>query len=100
MVDWTFGTEELSNYSPCLGTVGPSPVLFMHGDDAVSLGLTDGKPVVLATETGSVTVDLRVVDNMRAGVLVLPRHHRLDWQQLGSGPIRIAADRIRTAENR
>ena len=54
---------------------------------------------LLTTETGSVTVALRVVDNMRAGVLILPRHHRLDWQQLGSGPIRIAADRIRKAEH-
>jgi hypothetical protein len=53
---------------------------------------------VLTTETGSVTVALRVVDNMRAGLLILPRHHRLDWQLLGSGPIRIAADRIQKAE--
>jgi NADH-quinone oxidoreductase subunit G len=98
IVDWTFGTEELSSYSPCLETVVSPPVLFMHGEDAESLGLADGEPVVLTTETGSVTVALHVVDNMRAGVLILPRHRRLDWQQLGSGPIRIAADRIRKAE--
>ncbi|MFZ1955399.1 MAG: NADH-quinone oxidoreductase subunit NuoG [Desulfobacterales bacterium] len=98
-VDWTFGTEELSGYSACLDTVVPSPVLFMHGEDAKRLGLADGEPVVLTTETGSVAVVLRVVDNMRAGVLILPRHHWLDWQQLGSGPIRIAADRIRKAEH-
>jgi NADH-quinone oxidoreductase subunit G len=97
-VDWTFGTEELSGYSPCLDTVMPSPVLSMHGEDAERLGLADGEPVVLTTETGSVTVALRVVDNMRAGLLILPRHHRLDWQLLGSGPIRIAADRIQKAE--
>jgi anaerobic selenocysteine-containing dehydrogenase len=70
----------------------------MHGEDAERLGLADGEPVVLTTETGSVTVALRVVDNMRAGLLILPRHHRLDWQLLGSGPIRIAADRIQKAE--
>ena len=99
IVDWTFGTEELSGYSPCLDTVMPSPVLYMHGEDAERLGLADGEFVVLTTETGSVAVALRVVDNMRAGVLILPRHHRLDWQQLGSGPIRIAADRIRKAEH-
>ena len=98
-VDWTFGTEELSSYSPCLDTVVPSPVLFMHGEDAERLGLADGEPVVLTTETGTVAVALRVVDNMRAGVLILPRHHRHDWQQLGSGPIRIAADRIQKAEH-
>jgi NADH-quinone oxidoreductase subunit G len=98
IVDWTFGTEELSGYSACLDSVVPPPVLFMHGEDAERLGLADGEPVVLSTETGSVTVALRVVDNMRAGVLILPRHHRLDWQQLGSGPIWIAADRIQKAE--
>ena len=99
IVDWTFGTEELSGYSACLDTVVPSPVLFMHGEDAERLGLADGEPVVLTTETGSVTVALRVVDNMRAGMLILPRHHRLDWQLLGGGPIWIAADRIRKAEH-
>jgi NADH-quinone oxidoreductase subunit G len=99
IVDWTFGTEELSSYSPCLETVVSPPVLFMHGEDAERLGLADSEPIVLTTETGSVTVALRVVDNMRAGVLILPRHHRLDWQLLGSGPIWIAADRIQKAEH-
>ena len=99
IVDWTFGTEELSGYSACLDTVVPSPVLFMHGEDAERLGLADGEPVVLTTETGSVTVELRVANNMRAGVLILPRHHRLDWQLLGSGPIWIAADWIQKAEH-
>ena len=99
IVDWTFGTEELSGYSACLDTVVPSPVLFMHGEDAERLGLADGEPVVLTTDTGSVTVELRVANNMRAGVLILPRHHRLDWQLLGSGPIWIAADRIQKAEH-
>ncbi len=99
MVDWTFGTEELSGYSPSLNDVVPSPVVFMHGEDAEKLGLSDGEPVVVSTEIGSVMVDLRVVDNMRAGVLVLPRHHRLDWQQLGSGTIRIAADRTYKVKN-
>jgi NADH-quinone oxidoreductase subunit G len=98
-VDWTFGTEELSSYSPCLDTVVPSPVLFMHGEDAERLGLADGEPVVLTTETGSVTVALRVVGNMRAGMLILPRHHRLDWQLLGGGPIWISPDQIRKAEH-
>jgi hypothetical protein len=99
IVDWTFGTEELSGDSPCLDTLESSPVLSMHGEDAERLGLADEELVVLTTETGSVTVALRVVDNMRAGVLILPRHHRLDWQLLGSGPIRIAADRIQKAES-
>jgi anaerobic selenocysteine-containing dehydrogenase len=71
----------------------------MHGEDAERLGRVDGEPVVLSTETGSVTVTLRVVDNMRAGMLILPRHLRLDWQLLGSGPIWIAADQIQKAEH-
>jgi len=99
IVDRTFGTEELSGYSPCLDTVVPSPVLFMHGEDAERLGRVDGEPVVLTTETGSVTVVLRVVDNMRAGMLILPRHHRLDWQLLGGGTIWIDADQIQKAEH-
>jgi NADH-quinone oxidoreductase subunit G len=99
-VDWTFGTEELSCYSRCLDDVAPPPVMFMQTADAEKLGFSDADEVLVTTEAGSVTVALRVVENMRAGVLVLPRHHRLDWHQLGTGPLWVAADRIRkTARN-
>ncbi|MFZ0132018.1 MAG: NADH-quinone oxidoreductase subunit NuoG [Desulfobacterales bacterium] len=89
MVDWTFGTEELSSHSACLVARTPEPVLFMHARDAARSGLADNDAVVLTTPAGSVAVGLRVVDTMRAGVLVLPRHHRLAWQQLGRGPVRV-----------
>jgi len=98
-VDRTFGTEELSGYSACLDTIVPSPVLFMHRQDAERWGRVDGEPVVLTTETGSVKVALCVVDNMRTGMLILPRHHSLDWQLLGEGPMWIAADQIQKAEH-
>ncbi|MFZ0611304.1 MAG: NADH-quinone oxidoreductase subunit NuoG, partial [Desulfobacterales bacterium] len=68
MVDWTFGTEELSSHSACLGAREPDPVLFMHTRDAAQSGLADNDAVILTTPTGSVAVGLRVFDTMRAGV--------------------------------
>ncbi|MFZ0726022.1 MAG: NADH-quinone oxidoreductase subunit NuoG [Desulfobacterales bacterium] len=96
-VDWTFGTEELSSHSACLVAREPEPVVFMQAQDAARSGLADNDPVILTTPAGSVAVGLRVVDTMRAGVLVLPRHRRLAWQQLGRGPVRVERRRLEEA---
>jgi len=93
-VERTFGTEELSSRSPHLETLAPDPRLFIHRVDAKRLGLDDGDTVAVTTESGSVKVKTRIAENMRAGVLVLPRLKGLDWQQLGTAPIYVAPEQI------
>jgi NADH-quinone oxidoreductase subunit G len=95
LVDWTFGTEELSAYSSCLWELEPEPSATMHTSDAESLDLSDGNRVVIETENGSLEVNLRVAENMASGILLVPRHRRLDWQVMGAGRIMISKNSIR-----
>jgi anaerobic selenocysteine-containing dehydrogenase len=48
------------------------PVLAMHPDDAGRRGLTDGRPVVIRNDRGSLRATLRVTDTVRPGVVALP----------------------------
>ncbi len=86
LTDWTFGTEELSAHSPPLGRLEKSPCLFMHIDDATGLGLTHGDTVSIELDRGSLEVNLCAVENMAPGVMVLPRHHLLEWQKIERSP--------------
>jgi len=81
-VDWTFGTEELSVRSPYLRQMEKDPCLFLSKKDAAQLGISDGDKMVIRSDAGNIDVHAAVVDNMASGILVLPRHHRLDWQHL------------------
>ena len=76
MVDWTFGTEELSALSECLRELEPEPCLIMHTKDATDMGLIDGERVIIQADNGNLEIKLRVVGNMAAGVLVVPRHRK------------------------
>jgi NADH-quinone oxidoreductase subunit G len=86
LVDWTFGTEELSSHSPPLGEVEKSPCLLMHVDDADRLSLTDGDTVVIKLDGGDLGVSVSVKENMAPGVVALPRHRLLEWQKLRTLP--------------
>jgi NADH-quinone oxidoreductase subunit G len=86
LVDWTFGTEELSVHSPPLGEVEKDPCLYMHADDAAGLGLTDGDRVSIKLDRGTLEISLCAVENMATGVIVLPRHRLLEWQQIETLP--------------
>jgi len=81
-VDWTFGTEELSVRSPYLRQMEKAPCVFLSKKDAAQLGISDGDKMAIRSEAGSIDVHAAVVENMASGILVLPRHHRLDWQHL------------------
>ena len=81
-VDWTFGTEELSVRSPYLRQMEKDPCLFMSKKDAAQLGIKDGDKMAIRSDAGNINVHAAVVENMASGILVLPRHHRLDWQHL------------------
>jgi NADH-quinone oxidoreductase subunit G len=95
LVDWTFGTEELSAYSSCLWELEPEPCATMHTRDAESLDLSDGNRVVIETESGSLEVNLRVAENMAPGVLVIPRHRILTWQIFETGSTSIGREQIK-----
>jgi NADH-quinone oxidoreductase subunit G len=92
--DWTFGTEELSGYSPFIQQVEEAPRLLMASRDGARLGLKDKDPVILHLDGGALEVELRLSEKMAAGVLVLPRHRGLLWQKVKEVPAWISPDRI------
>jgi NADH-quinone oxidoreductase subunit G len=93
-VDWTFGTEELSVHSPYLWQMEKEPGLFLSKKDAAQLGISNGDRLAIQTDSGTIKVHGAVVENMAPGVLVLPRHHRLNWQHLGALKITLNKNRI------
>ncbi len=93
--DWTFGTEELSSGAACLREVERPPCVTMHANVAGELGLQDGDRINIQSDTGSLDVNLKIAENMAAGVVVMPRHRNLAWQHLGTGRIWIDKDKIR-----
>ena len=97
LVDWTFGTEELSAGSPCLQELNPEPCATMHAHDAAALNLDSGDRIVIETGSGSLELPLQVADNMAAGILIIPRHHLLNWQVFEPGRVRIRRERLRKA---
>jgi NADH-quinone oxidoreductase subunit G len=92
--DSTFGTEELSAYSRFARQGETSPELFMHPDDAARLGLAAGDKVAIRTDTEDVVFELALASNMAAGVIVAPRHRRVEWQKLKQWPMIVPDDRI------
>ncbi len=91
----TFGTEELSAHSECLRELEPEPAVIMHTSEAHSLDLSAGDPVSIQTESGNLEAKLKVVENMAAGVLVVPRHRKISWQIFETGMISIGRDQIK-----
>jgi NADH-quinone oxidoreductase subunit G len=83
LVDWTFGTETLSAMSPTLAKVEASPVACMHPETIAHLGLADGKPVTVSMHGSRLTVPIQADPHMAKGVMVIPRHHLLEWQIFG-----------------
>ena len=94
LVDWTFGTETLSDYSSCLQALEPEPCATMHVSDASALKLSDGDLIEINTGSHKLELRLRVVDNMSAGVVVIPRHRKVEWQIFGFGKINISKNSI------
>ena len=86
LTDWTFGTEELSSFSPPLRRLEKSPYASMHTDDAAILGLGRGDKIKIELDGGDVEVDVCVQKNMASGVIILPRHRLLEWQKIKSLP--------------
>jgi NADH-quinone oxidoreductase subunit G len=95
LVDWTFGTEELSALSACLRELAPEPAVIMHTSEAHNLDLMDGDSISIQTESGNLEAKLKVVENMAAGVLIVPRHRNISWQIFETGVSSIGRDQIK-----
>lgn len=95
LVDWTFGTEELSSYSTFVQQAEKKPSLFMHAEDAPRLNLKSGDKVALSLDGGPVEVELCISEKMAPGVTVLPRHRQLSWQKVKDWPVMVPFERIK-----
>ena len=98
LVEWTFGTEELSGYSHHVQQVEKAPCLFMHPKDAARAGLKDKDRVTLHLDGGPLEIELSIREDMASGVMVLPRHRQLHWQKLKEYPVRLTFDRMRKSQ--
>lgn len=95
VVDWTFGTEELSTYSKFVQQVEKEPCLFMSAKDASMIGVKDGERISLPLDKGRMEMTLRIVENMATGVIIMPKHRQLPWQKIEKRPVKVALDQIR-----
>ncbi len=94
VVDWTFGTEELSTYSKFIQQVEKEPCLLMNPEDASIMGLKDREKIALHLDRGRLEMELRIRDHVARGVIVMPRHRQLSWQKIEKWPVRVAMDQI------
>ena len=94
IVDWTFGTEELSSYSKYIQQVEKCPCLFIHLKDASKMGLNDKDRCTLSLDRGPLEIEVRIVQNMAPGVIVLPHHRQLNWQKLKGFPVKVEVGQI------
>jgi NADH-quinone oxidoreductase subunit G len=97
LTDWTFGTEELSSFSPPLRELERRPCASMHPDDAVRLGLDRGDRVRIRLDEGHVEVDVCIEEDMAPGVMVLPRHRSVEWQKITGFPKFVRFEEIEKA---
>jgi NADH-quinone oxidoreductase subunit G len=94
LVDWTFGTEELSTFSKYIREVEKEPFLLMHPKDASRARLRNEDKLAIQLEGGKLEMKVSISDNMAQGVLILPRHRQLEWQKLRTLPARVSFDQI------
>jgi NADH-quinone oxidoreductase subunit G len=94
LIDWTFGTEELSTYSRFAKQGETSPKLFMHPDDAGRLGFAGGEKVGLRADGQDVVFELALASNMAAGMIIAPRHRQVDWRKLKQRSMIVTDDNI------
>jgi NADH-quinone oxidoreductase subunit G len=95
VVDWIFGTEELSAYSKYSRQAEMGPFLLMHVEEAARLNLGADDKIILDLDGVSLEVKLQTVENMARGVMFLPRHRQMAWQKARAFPAMVPVDRIK-----
>ncbi len=94
LVDWTVGTEILSATAPALATLGEAPVARLHPDTMARLQLAANQSVTITTDAGQLTVTVEADARMAAGVMVVPRHHLLQWQVFGDTRVMVDGSQL------
>ena len=97
MYHWHTGT--MSRRSRGLDSREPVPIVEIHADDAVELGLRDGDAVDLTTRRGSVRINVRISERQARGQIFMPMHFREAAANLLTNPqldpyARIAAFKV------
>ena len=82
LVEWLFGSEELSTYSGPVVDAIKEPLAIMHHEDAVRAGLSSGDMVTLHLDRGVLRLRMASTAKMARGCLIVPRHRDLNWQQV------------------
>ena len=100
LVERILETKDFSAYSDSLKESITEPVLSMHANDALSAGLADGDRVLLGLDNGELEVKLSISRDMAEGVLILPRHQRLDWRKIRGFPVRVPLEKIKKDPSR
>lgn len=95
LVDWTFGTEALSLSASALTKVTHPPVATLHPMTADRLNLGHKGRMTISTAVGALSLDWRTDERMAPNVIVMPRHHMLEWQVLGATRLELDATQIR-----
>jgi NADH-quinone oxidoreductase subunit G len=94
IVDLTFGTEELSGFSPYAQRAENHPHLVIHEDEALLLGLSNGDRVILRLPGGPLELEVKTATNMSSAVIVMPRHRQIAWQKAQALTLRLPRGRI------
>lgn len=97
LVDWMFGTDELSAYSDTIQPIVKEPCMYLHTLDASQFGISDGDTVRLQLDRGSLEAPAKVIDKMAQGIIILPRHWNLPWQLIQSVPCMVPPGNIEKA---
>jgi NADH-quinone oxidoreductase subunit G len=94
LVDWTFGTEELSCYSRFTMKAESTPRFQMHPDDAARLGLAEGDRIAITLNGGEFSLELTLASSMARGMIIAPRHRQALWQKINEVPCVVGDQQI------
>ena len=74
MYHWHTGT--MTRRAPGLDSREPVPVVEIHAEDAIALGVCEGETVRVTSRRGSVLIGVRVSDRQARGQIFIPMHYR------------------------
>jgi NADH-quinone oxidoreductase subunit G len=94
LVDWTFGTEELSCYSRFTMKAESTPRFQMHPDDAARLGLAEGDRIAITLNGGEFSLELTLASSMARRMIIAPRHRQALWQKINEVPCVVGDQQI------
>jgi len=95
LVDWTFGTEELSRYSSIAEQAENPPTITLHARDAADMGIAAGDTIALPVDGVRLEMEVEVTEHMARGIMILPLHRQLDWDRISRIPSAILKKSIK-----